>query len=757
MFNKDLCALLLVFLFITSLAGCGGGAGDPQASTSVNANNEVLLVSISITPTNPSIAKGTSQQFAATGTYSDNTTGDLTSSVTWESSDTTTAQVNNAGLVTAVSVGPATIMASLGSVSITTTITITNATLISIAVFPTNPSIAKGTTQQFTATGTYSDNTTQDLTTEVAWSSSDLTVATISNAAGSKGSAFSVATGSTTITATSGGISGSTTLTVTPATLVSIAITPTNPSIAKGTTRQFTATGTYSDNTTQDLTTALTWSLSNTGVAAISNAAGSKGSASSVAAGSTTITATSGGISGSTTLTVTPATLVSIAITPTNPSIAEGTTRQFTATGTYSDNTTQDLTTAVTWSSSNTGVATISNAAGSKGSASSVAAGSTTITATSGGISGSTTLTVTPATLVSIAITPTDPGIAKGTTRQFTATGTYSDNTTQDLTTAVTWSSSNTGVAAISNAAGSKGSASSVAAGSTTITATSGGISGSTTLTVTPATLVSIAITRTNRGIVKGTTRQFTATGTYSDNTTQNLTTAVTWSSSNTGVVTISNAAGSNGLAFAVATGSTTIKATSGGISRSTYLTVTAASLTSIAVTPVNSSIASGTVQQFTATGTYSDDTTQDLTTTVTWSSSNTGAATISNAAGSNGLATAVIAGSTTITAVSGSVSGTATLTVTGTAGTVAVTLAWDAPTTYTDGTAATPTAVAGYRIYYGTSSGIYTKSVDVASAGTTPVAYTLILSHGTYYFAVTAICTDGPESDYSNELSTMI
>jgi hypothetical protein len=184
---------------------------------------------------------------------------------------------------------------------------------------------------------------------------------------------------------------------------------------------------------------------------------------------------------------------------------------------------------------------------------------------------------------------------------------------------------------------------------------------------------------------------------------------------------------------------------------------VTAASLTSIAVTPVNSSIASGTVQQFTATGTYSDDTTQDLTTTVTWSSSNTGAATISNAAGSNGLATAVIAGSTTITAVSGSVSGTATLTVPGTAGTVAVTLAWDAPTTYTDGTAATPTAVAGYRIYYGTSSGIYTKSVDVASAGTTPVAYTLILSHGTYYFAVTAICTDGPESDYSNELSTMI
>jgi uncharacterized protein YjdB len=363
---------------------------------------------------------------------------------------------------------------------------------------------------------------------------------------------------------------------------------------------------------------------------------------------------------------------------------------------------------------------------------------------------------VTPATLVAIAITPTNPSIAEGTTRQFTATGTYSDDTTQDLTTAVTWGSSDLTVATISNAAGSKGLASPIATGSTTITAASGSISGSTTLTVTPATLVSIAINR-NRSIAKGTTKQFTATGTYSDDTTQDLTTAVTWSSSDLTVATISNAVGSNGLVTAVAAGSTTITATLGGISKSRTLTVTAASLTSIAVTPVNPSVASGTTKQFTATGTYSDNTTQDLTTAVTWSSSDTGVATISNAAGSNGLAFAVIAGSTTITAVSGSVSGSTTLTVTGTAGTGAMTLTWAAPATYTDGTPATLAAVAGYRIYYGTSSGTYTQSADVASAGTTPVTYTLNLSPGTYYFAVTAIGTDGQESDHSNEISTTI
>src|SRR5207244_1232859 len=146
----------------------------------------------------------------------------------------------------------------------------------------------------------------------------------------------------------------------------------------------------------------------------------------SVAAGTTTITATLGGVSGSTTLTVTAATLTSIAVTPTNPSIAKGTTRQFTATGTYSDGSTQDLTNAVSWSSSNLGVATIT----SGGLASGGAQGASQISASSS-VTGSTTLTVGPAVLVSIAVTPANPSIAKGTTQPFAATGTYSDGSTQ--------------------------------------------------------------------------------------------------------------------------------------------------------------------------------------------------------------------------------------------------------------------------------------------------------------------------------------
>ena len=81
-----------------------------------------------------------------------------------------------------------------------------SATLLSIAVTPGNPSIANGTTVQLTATGTYSDNSTQDLTTQVTWSSSDNTKATVS----STGLVTAIATGPTTLTATLGNISGST-------------------------------------------------------------------------------------------------------------------------------------------------------------------------------------------------------------------------------------------------------------------------------------------------------------------------------------------------------------------------------------------------------------------------------------------------------------------------------------------------------------------------------------------------------------------
>jgi len=223
-------------------------------------------------------------------------------------------------------------------------------------------------------------------------------------------------------------------------TLTSIAVTPTNPSIKAGASQQFTATGTYSDNSTQDITAQATWASGTMSVATIT----SGGNATGVAAGTSVITATLNGVSGNSSLTVIG--LSSIAVTPLNPSVALGLTQQFTATGTYSDNSTQDITSQVTWNSATQGVATISAA----GLASTVMQGTSDITATLGGItSPPSTLTVTAPVPASIEIVPTNPTIAVGQAENFTALIVYTDGSTQPPTGPLTWTSGTTSTASI--------------------------------------------------------------------------------------------------------------------------------------------------------------------------------------------------------------------------------------------------------------------------------------------------------------------
>jgi uncharacterized repeat protein (TIGR03803 family) len=436
--------------------------------------------------------------------------------------------------------------------------------LVFISVGSPDGAMAAGMTQQMTATGVYSDGSKQDLSSSVTWSSSKPAVASVS----ATGVATARVAGSTTISVSDNEISGSTTLTVTSAMLVSIGITPAISSLANGTQQQFIATGVYSDNCAYDLTTAVTWTSSLPTVASASNTAGSNGLVAALAVGATSIGASFLGVTApGITLTVTPAFLVSIGLTPANATLPVGLQQSFTATGTYSDHTTQIITNSVTWSSASPAVASISNTTGSQGQATGVNTGSSVISAALNGVtSAPVTVTVTTATVISIAVSPASPGVALGLSQQFTATGTYSDLSTQTLTAAVIWHSSNVSVAPISNAIGATGLATTLQSGSTAITATLGSVTSSpVTFTVTAATLVSLAVTPASYNIMLGATKPFTATGTYTDNSTQNLTTAVAWSSDNT-AVTLSNAPGSNGLATGATVGTAHITAAQGGM-----------------------------------------------------------------------------------------------------------------------------------------------------------------------------------------------
>jgi uncharacterized protein YjdB len=170
------------------------------------------IVGLTISPVNGSIQPDSTQQFTATGSYYDSTTGDVTPETTWTSSDPAIASINSEGLASGVSPGVVTISADCQSYVIHTHLTISRsaATLSSIAVTPPESNLQAGNTQQFTATGTYSNGMRSVITSSATWSSSSMSIATISSA----GLARGVSTGNVIITATANGVSGHTTLAV---------------------------------------------------------------------------------------------------------------------------------------------------------------------------------------------------------------------------------------------------------------------------------------------------------------------------------------------------------------------------------------------------------------------------------------------------------------------------------------------------------------------------------------------------------------
>ncbi|MBB5370462.1 MULTISPECIES: S-layer family protein [unclassified Janthinobacterium] len=522
------------------------------------------------------------------------------------------------------------------------------ATLSSLAVTPATATVAIGAGQQFSAIATYSDGSSQDVSAKAAWTSATPASASVNSGTGL---GTGIAAGGSAVSATFGGKSATAQLTVSPAVLKAIAISPLAPSVAIGGTQQFTVTGTFSDSSTHDVTAVSTFASATPATANI--AAG--GLALGKVAGATQITATTGTLSASTVLTVTPAVLLSIAVTPQNPTVLIAATRQLTVIATYSDGTTPDVSATSTYSTANAASAKI----GANGLVTGVAAGNSVMTASFGGKTANTTVTVPAATIIGIAVTPATASVAVGAQQQFVATAAYSDNSTANVTAGALWTSTAPAKATVLNT----GAATGVTAGVANITATSGGLSASAVLTVTaivpppPAVLVSIAVTPQNPTVLIAATRQLAVVATYSDSSTADVTAGSSFVSATPASASVAG----SGLVTGVTAGNSLVTASFNGMQASTTVTVPAATLVSIAVTPANASIAVGGVQQFIATATYSDNSNAIITSTSTWSSGSIANATVLN----TGIATGVAAGTSTITATAGGHSGSALLTVT--------------------------------------------------------------------------------------------
>lgn len=169
----------------------------------ISANAPAVLNSIVVTSAASSNPAGLMEQLTATGYYSDGSAPrDITNMVTWVSSDASMLTVSSSGLARGLRVGNVNVSASLTPAGTSTAVigtfmqTTTAPLLQSIEVTNT-ASPPAGLTDQLMATGTYSDGSTSDLTTRVAWASSDASKVTLSTT----GLATGLAQGSATVTA----------------------------------------------------------------------------------------------------------------------------------------------------------------------------------------------------------------------------------------------------------------------------------------------------------------------------------------------------------------------------------------------------------------------------------------------------------------------------------------------------------------------------------------------------------------------------
>jgi hypothetical protein len=679
---------------------------------------EPRLVSIQIQQTAQTINVGDTFGYTLIGVYENGTTTRALTGVSWTSSDPAVATVaaNTGGRGPAAAGATATAVAA-GTTTITASYTPSGGTALSdsvalsvirqplplgIRLTPANSSIDVGQNQPYQAFLDYDDGTATPLAGGVTLTTSNGVVASVAGGGrGPGGGGLTVnglAAGTVTITAayTTGGTPYTTTaqLTVTLPPVVTqngLYITPTSASVRVNGTQQFVAHATWSDGTETVVTndTNCVWTTSNGTLATITTAGtgggrgggGGGGLATGLAVGTPTVRATYGGFTATAaTLTVTAPVLQSLVVAPPAATVHVGQNQAYTATAYYSDGTSTLVTGAATWSTADPNIAVMTVGGGGGRGGPGVVVGGSTATGLAIGtvninasyiengisVTGSAPLTVSNPAVLEFHVTPTTPTIytAISTALNFTATVIYADYTTATVTASTTWSSLVGTVAVISDSGATTGRATGQAAGTTTITGAFGGKTDSTTLTVSTATLTKVDVTPTGPTTHLGINQSFVAVVTLSDSTPVTVTGSSTWMSSDNTVATV---VATTGVATPLKAGTTTITASYKGLSGTSNLAVGSGTLNSITITPTPLSVVVGGHQQLTATGTWGDTppTTADITNNVTWLSSSDATATVSNAAGSRGLFTAVAAGPVTVTAAFQSKTGTLAGTVT--------------------------------------------------------------------------------------------
>lgn len=571
----------------------------------------IPVTSVTVEPATLTMEEGESATLTATVEPVDATE----QIITWSSSDDSKATVDANGKVTAVKAGTVTITASCGGKQGTCSVTINEKVIPveSVSITPASLVLTVGERESFTAT-VLPENATEK---GVTWSSSDPSIARVN----ANGRVTAVSEGEATITVTT--VDGNKTATGTVTVLAqvipvsSVTVSPETLLMAPGETATVTASiepANASDKT-------VTWSTSDASVATVND-----GVVTAVGVGSATITASCGGKEATCAVTVSGDVIpvTGISVEPATLELIEGRSATLSAIVEPANATNKE----VTWSSSNTGAATVD----ANGQVTGVAKGTATITATCGEFTASCAVTVKSFVHVSsVSVTPDSLGVSKGGTATITAK-VLPDNATDK---AVTWSSSDETIATVD----ANGKVTGVETGEAqiTVTAVDGGIAAVCKVTVGEEIIPveSIVVSPSSVEIVKGETEPVTLTATVSpDNATDKT---VEWSSSNTSIATVD----ANGLVTPRRSGNVQIIASCGGKSSSCSITIIS-HVSNVYLNHSELTLYERGTSPLTATIIPTDATNKNL----IWSSSDTAIARVNE----NGVVTAVSEGTATIT-----------------------------------------------------------------------------------------------------------
>lgn len=296
--------LAVVGIFCFALFGCE--KGDPTALKEAVKAAELNVTSITVEPVDGTITTGPNfpVQFTATGYRPDGSTIDVTTRVTWASSNTTIATVNTTGRVSTITDGVVTISASLVSATGSTSLTASSEPLQSIAIYadtstPNDLSVSACKNLQLKAIGTYADGVRDiiPITNYVTWSVS-AGDADISDS----GLLQTFADGSIDVQASLDTVNSTAAVTA-DTDLTSVVVTPVTQTLSINGTLQYTATGNYNDSSTANITNNVSWSSDNVTVANFNNP-DSSGLITALATGSAIVTGACGSTTGTANLTV---------------------------------------------------------------------------------------------------------------------------------------------------------------------------------------------------------------------------------------------------------------------------------------------------------------------------------------------------------------------------------------------------------------------------------------------------------------------